>query len=45
MKLLSSSLAVELEQVGQLRPRTADLFVVSHLVPWKAPILALQPLR
>jgi glycosyltransferase involved in cell wall biosynthesis len=45
MKLLSNALAVELNGVGHPGPRTADLFVVGRLVPWKAPILALRALR
>ena len=45
MKLLSNALAVELNGLGQPGTRTADLFVVGRLVPWKAPILALRALR
>ena len=45
MKLLSNALAVELNGVRQPGTRTADLFVVGRLVPWKAPILALRALR
>ncbi len=45
MKLLSNALAVELNGGRYPGPRTADLFVVGRLVPWKAPILALRALR
>jgi glycosyltransferase involved in cell wall biosynthesis len=45
MKLLSNSLAVELDGPKDLGSRTADVLVVGRLVPWKAPMLALRALH
>jgi glycosyltransferase involved in cell wall biosynthesis len=45
MKLLSHSLAVELDGVKCPGSRTADLLLVGRLIPWKAPMLALRALR
>jgi glycosyltransferase involved in cell wall biosynthesis len=45
MKLLSNSLAVELDGVEYPGSRTADLLFVGRLIPWKAPMLALRALR
>jgi glycosyltransferase involved in cell wall biosynthesis len=45
MKLLSNALAVDLSGFEVTGDRTSDLLVVGRLVPWKAPILALQALR
>jgi glycosyltransferase involved in cell wall biosynthesis len=45
MKLLSHSLAIELDGEQHPGPRTADLLLVGRLVPWKGPMLALRALR
>jgi glycosyltransferase involved in cell wall biosynthesis len=45
MKLLSNSLAVELDDVKYPGVRTTDLLLVGRLVPWKAAMLALRALQ